>query len=267
MQLSLKSPLVIFDLETTGTSISKDRIIEYSFIKVSPGNDREIKTSRLNPEMPIPKESSLIHGIFDEDIKDAPTFKTVARNLAKWLEGCDLGGFNLIKFDIPILVEEFLRAEVNFETRNRKIIDSQRLFHIMEKRTLSAAYQFYCNETLENAHSAEADATATLQVLEAQLERYENQPVIDNQGKQIGVIRNDVEALHNLSFTNMIDLAGRIVLNHQGIAVFNFGKHKGKPVSEVLNKEPSYFDWMMKGDFTQDTKRRLTEIRLQALKQ
>jgi DNA polymerase III subunit epsilon len=186
--------------------------------------------------------------------------------LSKWLEGCDLGGFNVIKFDVPMLVEEFLRVDVNFETRNRKLIDAQRFFHLMEKRNLAAAYKFYCNKELDNAHSAEADTLATVAVLEAQVERYDNQEVKDNLGKKIGQFTNNMEALHNLTFTNTVDLAGRIIYNDKGDAVFNFGKHRGKPVTQVLKSEPSYFDWMMKGDFTRDTKRKLTEIRLQALK-
>jgi DNA polymerase-3 subunit epsilon len=266
MSLNLKNPLVIFDLETTGIKIAEDRIIEYSFVKINPDGTREVKTQRINPTIPIPEETSLIHGIYDNDVADAPTFKMVAKNLAKWLEGCDLGGFNVIRFDVPMLVEEFLRADVNFEIKNRKLIDAQRFFHLMEKRNLSAAYKFYCGKTLDNAHSAEADTLATVAVLEAQVEKYNNLEVKDNLGKPIGMFKNDMESLHNLTFTKMADLAGRMVYNNNDEIVFNFGKHRGKKVVDVLKKEPSYFDWMMKGDFTQDTKRRLTEIRLQALK-
>jgi DNA polymerase III subunit epsilon len=266
MTLNLKNPLVIFDLETTGISISKDRIVEFSFVKIHPNQEKEVRTQRINPTIPIPEETSLIHGIYDKDVADAPTFKEIAKKLSKWLEGCDLGGFNVIKFDVPMLVEEFLRVDVNFETRNRKLIDAQRFFHLMEKRNLAAAYKFYCNKELDNAHSAEADTLATVAVLEAQVERYDNQEVKDNLGKKIGQFTNNMEALHNLTFTNTVDLAGRIIYNDKGDAVFNFGKHRGKPVTQVLKSEPSYFDWMMKGDFTRDTKRKLTEIRLQALK-
>ena len=265
MALNLKNPLVIFDLETTGISISQDRIIEYSFVKISPNLEKEVRTQRINPTIPIPEESSLIHGIYDKDITDAPTFKEVAKSLAKWLEGCDLGGFNVIKFDVPMLVEEFLRVDVNFETKNRKLIDAQRFFHLMEKRNLSAAYKYYCDKDLENAHSAEADTLATVAVLEAQVARYKGEEVKDNLGKIIGVFDNDMEKLHELTFTKMADLAGRMVYNHKDQIVFNFGKHRGKPVAEVLKAEPSYFDWMMRGDFPRDTKRKLTEIRLQAL--
>ncbi len=265
MALNLKNPLVIFDLETTGISISKDRILEYSFVKIHPNQEKEVRTQRINPTIPIPLESSLIHGIYDKDIIDAPTFKQVAKNLAKWLEGCDLGGFNVIKFDVPLMVEEFLRSEIDFEIKNRKLIDAQRFFHLMEKRNLSAAYKFYCNKDLDNAHSAEADTLATLAVLESQVERYEKMEVKDNLGQKIGVFANDMENLHNLTFTKMADLAGRMVYNQKDEIVFNFGKHRGKPVAQVLKSEPSYFDWMMKGDFTRDTKRKLTEIRLAQL--
>ena len=266
MALNLKNPLVIFDLETTGISISQDRIIEYSFVKIHPNLDKEVKTQRINPTTPIPIESSLIHGIYDKDVADAPTFNEVAKSLAKWLEGCDLGGFNVIRFDVPMLVEEFLRVDVNFETRNRKLIDAQRFFHLMEKRNLSAAYKFYCDKDLDNAHSAEADTLATVAVLEAQVVRYKGKEVKDNLGKLIGVFENDMEKLHDLTFTKMAVLAGRMVYNHNNEIVFNFGKHRGKAVAKIFKSEPSYFDWMMKGDFTRDTKRKLTEIRLQALK-
>ena len=265
MALNLKNPLVFFDLETTGISISNDRILEYSFVKILPTLEKEVKTQRINPTIPIPIESSLIHGIYEKDITDAPSFRDVAKNLAKWLEGCDLGGFNIIKFDVPMLVEEFLRVDVEFETKNRKLIDAQRFFHLMEKRNLSAAYEFYCDKDLANAHSAEADTLATLAVFEAQVSRYDGQMVKDNLGKDLGVFTNDMSKLHDLTFSKMADLAGRMVYNNSGEVVFNFGKHRGKPVTQVLKSEPSYFDWMMKGDFTRDTKRKLTEIRLKAL--
>lgn len=262
MQLHLKNPLVFFDLETTGTNISKDRIIELSMVKVMPNGERSIRTERVNPEMPIPAETSLIHGIYDEDVKDAPTFKSIAKNLARFLEGCDLAGFSIIRFDVPLLVEEFLRAGVEFEANNRKLIDAQKIFHLMEKRTLTAALKFYCNKELEEAHTAEADTIASLEVLQAQVERYLDEPVIDAQGNQIGVIKNDMESLHNITASSIVDLAGRIVLNDNGVEVFNFGKHKQTPVTEVFKREPAYYDWMMRGDFPLDTKRRLTEIKL-----
>ncbi|NMM48102.1 3'-5' exonuclease [Marinigracilibium pacificum] len=262
MYLNLKSPLAFFDLETTGTNISHDRIVEISIVKAMPDGKRDIKTLKINPEMPIPEEVSLIHGIRDEDVKDAPTFKQVAKELAKFLEGADLAGYNIVKFDIPVLVEEFLRADIDFDLSNRKLIDAQKIFFMMEKRTLSAAYQFYCNKNLEGAHSAEADTLATFEVLNAQLEKYEGQNVEDALGKQVGVIENDMDKLHALTNKKMVDLAGRMIFNNKGEEIFNFGKHKGKLVSEVLSREPGYYDWMMRGDFPLDTKRRLTQIKL-----
>lgn len=266
MPLNLKNPLTFFDLETTGTNIVTDRIVEISVVKVMPGGETITKTNKINPTVPIPLETSLIHGIYDEDVKEAPTFKNIAKSLAKFLEGSDLAGFNILKFDVPVLVEEFLRADVEFDVSKRKLIDAQRIFHMMEKRTLSAAYKFYCNKELTDAHSAEADTLATLAVLEAQVIRYDGHQVTDNLGKELGYIANDMEILHKLTSSNMVDLAGRIVRNNNGIEVFNFGKHRNQPVEEIFKKEPSYYDWMMKGDFPQDTKNRLTQIRLRALK-
>nr|WKN40385.1 3'-5' exonuclease [Tunicatimonas sp. TK19036] len=266
MDLKLKNSLVFFDLETTGTNITKDRIVELSFIKVTPKKEVDTLTQRINPQMPIPAETSMIHGIYDEDVKDAPTFKEIARNLYKFLEGCDLAGFNIIRFDVPILVEAFLRENLEFDVSRRKLVDAQKIFHLMEKRTLSAAYEFYCHKTLEDAHSAEADTKATLEVLEAQVKRYNQKPVTDAQGNEIGIIRDDVDSLHNISTTKMVDLAGRMCYNEEGIEIINFGKHKNKPVEKVLASEPAFYDWMMKGDFPLDTKRKLTEIKLRSLK-
>jgi len=263
MKLKLKNPLAFFDLETTGTSISKDRILEIAIIKMMPNGERITKVKRLNPEMPIPIETSLIHGIYDEDVKDAPTFKSIAKSLAQFLEGSDLSGFNIIKFDVPMLIEEFLRADVSFSVDKRKLIDSQKIFHFMEKRNLSAALKFYCGKTLENAHEAEADTLASLEILEAQVERYDDMQVMDNLGKELGTIKNDMAVLHELTSSNMVDLAGRMVYK-DGAAFFNFGKHRGKKVLDVFEKESSYFDWMMNGDFPLDTKRRLTEIKLKS---
>jgi DNA polymerase III subunit epsilon len=267
MILHLKNPLAFFDLETTGVNIVTDRIVEYSIVKMMPNGERQIRTQRINPGMPIPAESSAIHGIYDEDVKDAPTFKSIAKELAAFLKGADLAGFNVIKFDIPMLVEEFLRAEVDFDISKRKIVDAQKIFHMMEKRTLSAAYKFYCGKTLENAHSAEADTLATLEVLEAQVAQYEGQPVEDMGGKVVGTIENNVDKLHQLTNSAMVDLGGRMIFNEDGVEVFNFGKHRLRPVTEVLRIEPSYYDWMMKGDFPLDTKRKLTEIKLRGLTQ
>lgn len=254
MQLNLKNPMVFFDLETTGVSITHDRIVEVSFLKVYPNGKEEIKSRRINPGMPIPPQATAIHGITDDDVKDCPTFKQVARSLADQLEGCDLAGFNSSRFDVPMLAEEFLRAGVDFDMSKRKFVDVQIIFHRKEQRTLEAAYAFYCNKQLENAHSAEADAMATYEVLKSQLDRYPD-------------LSNDIDALSKeySSFNNNLDFAGRIILNEEEVEVFNFGKHKGKPVLQVLKNEPGYYNWMMEGDFPLNTKQVLTKIRLKEL--
>lgn len=251
MDLNLSNPLVFFDLETTGINITRDRIVEISILKVHPNGKEETRTRRINPEMPIPPESTAIHGITNEDVKDCPTFKQVAKSLADFLEGCDMAGFNSSRFDVPLLTEEFLRAGVDFDASKRKFIDVQIIFHRKEQRTLEAAYAFYCNKTHDNAHSAEADVIATYEVLKSQLDRYPD-------------LKNDINFLSKeySSFNNNVDLAGRIILNEDGVEVFNFGKHKGKSVSEVFKKEPSYYSWMMDGDFPLNTKQVLTKIRL-----
>lgn len=262
MNLKLKSPLAFFDLETTGINIANDRVVEISILKVLPNGEQEKLTELVNPGKPIPNETSLIHGIYDKDVKDAPGFKDIAKKLAKFLEGCDLGGFNILRFDVPMIVEEFLRADVNFDISKRKMIDAQKIFHLMEKRNLAAAYKFYCHKTLENAHSAEADTFATYEIFLKQIERYDGQEVEDMRGNKLGVITNDMEAVHNITLQNMVDLAGRMIFNEEGIEVFNFGKHKGKKVTDVLESEPMYYNWIQKNDFSLDTKRKLTEIKL-----
>lgn len=264
MSLHLRKPLAFFDLETTGTNIATDRIIEIAIVKVMPNEEVITKSSKVNPLRPIPLETSLIHGIYDEDVASAPPFKNIAKDFERFLEGCDLAGFNIIRFDVPLLVEEFLRADINFDLSSRKLVDAQKIFHMMEKRTLSAAYRFYCGKDLSNAHSAEADTLATYEVLKAQVDQYDGQDVTDNLGKKLGVITNDMQVLHDLTATKMVDLAGRLIFNAEGIECFNFGKHKGKAVALIFEKEPSYYDWMMKGDFPLDTKRKLTEIKLRA---
>lgn len=264
MQLNLKNPLVFFDLETTGINVSKDRIVELAMLKVMPNGETEKKVELVNPSIPIPEEAAMIHGIRDEDVKDKPTFKEIAKNLARFLEGCDLGGFNIVRFDVPLLVEEFLRADVDFEVSQRKLIDAQKIFFLMEQRTLTAAYKFYCGKELVGAHGAEADNDATFEVFKAQIERYQGQDVVDASGNELGKIENDMGAIHNLVASNMVDLAGRFVFNKDGVEVFNFGKHKGVPVSEVLKRERGYYDWMMNGDFPLDTKRKLTAIKLKS---
>ncbi len=250
MQLNLKNPLVFFDLETTGIDIAKDRIVEISMVKVMPNGEEIVKTRRINPGMPIPPESTAIHGITDEDVKDCPKFKEIAKSLAAQIEGCDLAGFNSNRFDIPMLAEEFLRAGVDVDLNRRKFIDVQTIFHKMEQRNLTAAYKFYCNKDLSNAHSAEADTMATYEVLKAQLDRYPE-------------LENDVNFLSKYSsFTNNVDFAGRMVYNEKGQEVINFGKYKGRVVEEVLKSDPSYYAWIMNGDFPLNTKKMLTEIRL-----
>jgi len=260
-KLNLKNPLVVFDLETTGTSISNDRIVEIAMIKVNVDGTTEEKCRKINPTIPIPHESSVIHGIYDEDVKDEPTFKQIAKSLSDWLQGCDLSGFNVVHFDLPMLVEEFLRCDVEFDVDGRKVVDAQKIFHVMEKRNLTAAYKFYCGEVLENAHSAAADTYATFEVLKAQIERYEGQEAVDSLGNKLTTIQNNMESIDRLSQNRMVDLAGRMVFK-DGTEVFNFGKHRGKAVEQVLKDEPSFYDWIMKGDFPLDTKRKLTQIKL-----
>ena len=258
MQLKLKNPLLFFDIESTGLNVATDRIVEISIVKVSPGapgepNKVEVKTRRVNPTIPISPEAEAVHGISNDDVKDEPKFSQIAKSLAQFMKGCDIAGYNSMKFDIPMLAEEFIRAGVDFDFRKRKLVDVQNIFHKKEQRTLKAAYKFYCSKNLDNAHSAEADTMATYEVLEAQLDRYadDDEP-----------LQNDVEYLAKYSIQNrFVDYAGRIVLNDKDQPVFNFGKHKGRPVTEVLAKEPSYYNWMMEGDFTLDTKKVLTEIR------
>lgn len=245
--LQLTKPLAFIDLETTGVNLGTDRIIEIAIVKQLPDGTRSVKRKLINPGMPIPKASSEVHGITDEMVKDAPSFKQLAQELKQFLDGCDLAGYNSNRFDIPLLVEEFLRAEVEFEMKGRKMLDVQQIFYKMEPRTLSAAYQFYCQKSLENAHSAEVDATATLEILSAQLDRY---PTL---GSNLDSI------LKTIGEELIIDFARRFVWEN-GVEVFNFGKFKGKPVAEVLKSEPQYYDWMMKGDFPQHTKNKLTEI-------
>lgn len=250
MNLNLKKPIVFFDLETTGTNIAKDRIVEISYLKISPNGKETSKTMRINPEMPIPPQSSVIHGIYDKDVEHSPTFKEVAKEIARDMEGCDLAGYNSNRFDIPLLAEEFLRAEVDIDLRKRKCVDVQVLFHKMEQRTLAAAYQFYCNKELTDAHSAEADTKATYEVLKSQLERYSH-------------LENSIDFLSEFtSQTKNVDFAGRIVLNDKEEEVFNFGKYKGQRVVDVLKNDIGYFGWILNSDFTLDTKRVLTSIKL-----
>lgn len=263
MQINLTKPLAFFDLETTGINVGSDKIVEISIVRVNVDNTTDILTKRVNPGIPIPIFVSKIHGIYDKDVADCPHFKELAPQLAAFLTNCDLAGFNSNKFDVPFLVEEFLRAEVDFDLKNRKLIDVQNIFHMMEPRNLSAAYKFYCGKPLENAHSAEADTIATYEIFKAQLERYKDTELIDEKGNTYTPVKNDMSVLSTLTArTRNADLAGRIVYNEKNVEVFNFGKHKDKPVAEVFAKEPSYYNWMMQGDFPLYTKKIITQIRL-----
>lgn len=250
MNLKLNRPIVFFDLETTGVDSASDRIVEISMIKIEVDGKKIVKTRRINPECHIPEEATAVHGITDEDVAGEPTFKQIAKSLAQFIEGCDFGGFNSNRFDLPMLVEEFMRAEVDVDFRKRKFVDVQNIFHKKEQRTLVAAYKFYCDKDLENAHSAEADTLATYEVLEAQIERY-------------GDIGDTIEELAAFStHGEVVDFAGRIGLNDKGEEIFTFGKYKGRKVEDIFRDEPSYYSWMMQGDFPLYTKKVITEIRL-----
>ncbi|MDY0098681.1 MAG: 3'-5' exonuclease [Bacteroidales bacterium] len=252
MELNLRRPVAFFDIETTGINIAADRIVELSVLKVSPDGSEEWMSTRINPEIPIPASATAIHGITDNDVADAPAFREVARKLTAFLEGCDLAGYNAIKFDVPLLAEEFLRANIDFNFGKRRYVDVQVIFHKKEQRTLSAAYQFYCNKVLNGAHGSKADTFATYEVLKAQLDMYPD-------------LENDINHLADFStITNAADFAGRIIFDDDGNEVFNFGKHKGKKVEAVLKEEPSYYSWMMNGDFPLYTKKILTEIKLRS---
>jgi len=247
MNIQLTRPIAVLDLETTGTNLAVDRIVEIAVVKVNPDGSRVVKRKLINPEMKIPAGAAAIHGITDDMVKDAPPFRTVANEFKQFIENCDLAGYNSNRFDWPLLMEEFLRAGLEFELSQRRMIDVQKIFHVMEPRTLSAAYKFYCNKTLDNAHSAEVDATATWEILLAQVEKY----------PQIG---SNVDAINQfLGDEPIVDFARRFIFEN-GVEVFNFGKYKGRPVADVLKLEPQYYDWMMKGDFPMHTKQKLTEI-------
>ncbi|MFZ9695932.1 MAG: exonuclease domain-containing protein, partial [Chitinophagaceae bacterium] len=250
--LQLTKPLAFIDLETTGVNLGTDRIIEIAIVKILGDGTRSTKRKLINPGMPIPAASSEVHGISDEMVKDAPSFQQVAQELKQMLDGCDLAGYNSNRFDVPLLMEEFLRAEVDFDMKGRKMLDVQQVFYKMEPRTLGAAYQFYCGKILEGAHSAEVDATATYEILEAQLERY---PALGNTVETV---------LKQIGEETIVDFARRFVMEN-GVEVFNFVKFKGRSVAEVIKAEPQYYDWMMRGDFPQHTKQKLTEIYTRAM--
>lgn len=272
MELNLNKPLVFFDLETTGINLGTDRIVEICMLKVYPDNRQECCTERINPEMHIPVEYSRIHGIYDRDVADKPTFAKLAPKINDFMKSCDLAGYNLLKFDIPLLVEEFLRVDFDFDLRNAHIVDVQNIFHKMEPRTLSAAYKFYCHQSLENAHSAEADTVATYEVLKAQLDYY-NDPERgkfiskdENGNEEISYpVKNDIKELAVFTGTHNVDLAGHIVFNEKNEEIFNFGKHKGQTVEKVFRKEPNYYDWIMKADFPRFTKKVVERIYMRML--
>ncbi|MEY8847460.1 exonuclease domain-containing protein [Psychroserpens sp. XS_ASV72] len=252
MQLNLTKPICFFDLETTGINITKDRIVEISILKVHPNGKEENYTQLVNPTIPIPAEVTKVHGISDADVADKPTFKEISREVHNMIKDSDLGGFNSNRFDIPLLAEEMLRADIDFDMKNTQSIDVQTIFHKMEQRTLSAAYRFYCDKNLDDAHSAEADTKATYEVLKAQLERYDT-------------LENDTKFLAEFSSRKKFaDFAGFIIYNKQGEECFSFGKHKGKLVTEVLENEPGYFGWLLNADFPLYTKKVLTAIKLRA---
>ncbi|MBN9312648.1 MAG: DNA polymerase III subunit epsilon [Chryseobacterium sp. 39-10] len=252
MNLKLHKPLCIFDLETTGISVGKDRIVEICILKVNPDASRESKTWLVNPEMPIPKESSEVHGIYDADVKDAPKFREIAPKIMEIINGTDLGGFNSNRFDVPLLAEELLRADIDFDLSKFRLVDAQTIYHKMEPRNLSAAYQFYCGKTLENAHSAEADVLATFEVLDAQVGHYQDLP-------------DEVAGLSEFSFHNKFaDLAGMIHFDAEGKEIFAFGKYKGQRVKEVFQKDVGYYGWIQNADFPLYTKKVLTGIQLRS---
>lgn len=252
MKLTLRRPIVFFDLETTGTNITTDRIVEISIVKVMPDGTEIVKTRRVNPEMPIPAEATAVHHITDEDVRNEPTFRQIAKSLAQLFVGCDIAGFNSNRFDIPLLDQEFQRADVDFDFSKARFVDVQTIFHKKEPRTLVAAYRFYCGKDLEEAHSASADTMATYEVLKAQLDRYEDLP-------------GDIEALSEFASQNRnVDFVGRLIYDDQKREVINFGKYKGRLAEEVLRQDPGYYNWIMQGDFTKNTKDVFTRIKMRS---
>ena len=274
LPLVLERPLVFFDLETTGTDVATDRIIEMAFIKVMPDGQWQVRPDQsqgqgrmlINPEMPIPPESTAIHGIGDADVKDAPTFASLSARLFRWLEGCDLAGFNSNRFDVPLLAEEFLRCNIAFKVTDRHLVDVQNIFHKMEQRTLRAALKFYCDEELADAHEALPDIEATLKVFAEQLRRYKDHTILDSKGETVGPLPQNVPDIAEFgSRGRNVDLAGRFVLDDEDKVIFNFGKYRGVRLMEVLERDPGYYGWMMNGDFPRYTKLVLKEA-MDALK-
>lgn len=266
MQLNLKRPIAFFDLETTGTNVVRDRIVEISIYKVMPNGDTESMTKLINPTIPIPGEVSAIHGIRDEDVADAPTFANMAPALEQFFRDCDLAGYNSNKFDVPMLIEEFLRCGIKFDIKKRRLVDVQNIFHKMEPRTLRAAYRFYCGKELVNAHEAEADTRATHEILLAQIERYQDTEYENRDGLVSKPVQNDIQALHDFSYNHdNADLVGHIGYNKDGREIIKFGKYKGQLVEDVFKREPQYFDWMMKADFPLSTKKVIQSIILRGI--
>lgn len=251
MKLNLKNPIIFFDLETTGIDVAKDRIVEICYIKIEPNGNEESRSMRINPTVHIPEQASAIHGIYDDDVRDCPTFKEIAPTLAETFKGCDLAGFNSNRFDIPLLIEEFMRAGVLIDLSKRKFVDVQNIYHKLERRTLIAAYKYYCGKDLENAHSALSDTRATYEVLQAQLDKYPND------------LKNDIDFLSEFSqMTRNVDFAGRLVYNENNEVIINFGKYKGRRLKEVFKTDPAYYSWVQNADFSLNTKYVFTQLRL-----
>ena len=263
MELNLNKPLIFFDIESTGVNVGQDKIIEICLYKVFPDNKKEIRTYRINPERHIPEETTKIHGISDEDVKDKPTFKQLAGELNAFIGNSDLAGYNSNKFDVPLLVEEFLKADIDFDISNRRFVDVMNIFHKMESRTLKAAYKFYCGKELINAHSAEADTSATYEILLSQLDRYNGVEYEDREGNKSVPVVNDIKALHDFTKNSKwVDMVGHIVMNEKEQECINFGKYKGRAIEEIFQTDPSYFSWMMNAEFPLSTKKIITEIKL-----
>jgi DNA polymerase-3 subunit epsilon len=265
MELQLERALAVFDLETTGTKVASDRIVEISILKINADQSQKNYTKRINPGIPISEEATKIHGISNEDVANEPSFKDLAKEIKSFIGNADLAGYNASRFDIPLLVEEFLRADVDFEMKDRRIVDVMNIYHKMEPRTLSAAYKYYCGQELEDAHSAEADTLATYEILKNQIKMYEGIEYTDKFGKKSIPVKNDMQALHQFSQQNKFaDLAGQIIFNEKNKEVFNFGKYKGKLVEDIFTKEPQYYDWIMRSDFPLYTKKILTAIKMKS---
>jgi len=266
MHINLIKPLIVLDLETTGLNLVTDKIIEFCLVKIYPDGKSETRTQLINPGIPIPPETTKIHGITDQDVAQKPLFKQIAADLYAFIGNADLAGFNSNKFDIPFLIEEFLKADIDFSLKGRRLVDVQNVFHKMEPRNLKAAYKFYCGKDIVNAHTAEADALATYEILMAQIERYQNTNYTDSNGNESIPVKNDIQALHDFSFNKRnADIVGHIVFNEKNQETFNFGKYKGKVVEEVFKTDTSYYDWMMKSAFPELTKRLLQTIKLRGL--